>query len=133
MEGSFFVQNVARSSALQSGTVTCPHATAQALVCNGVCDVTCCGEVVSGVVRIKRADCGKRCTRRQAERAPQTVPGLQEGEQSLLDDVEDRGEEESQRQEDEQFVCELPAVVLGDEFPPQLDGPGHGLELLICF
>lgn len=84
-------------------------------------------EVVSGVVGIKRGDCGKRCT------WPQTVPGLQEGEQSLLDDVEDRGEEERHRQEDEQFVCELPAVVLGDEFPPQLDGARHGLKLLICF
>lgn len=65
-------------------------------------------------------------------RAPQTVPGLQEGEQSLLEDVEDSGEEEGERQEDEQFICQLPAVVLGDEFPPQLDGPRHGLKLLIC-
>lgn len=60
------------------------------------------------------------------------VPGLQEGEKSLLEDVENCGEEESQCQEDEQFVSELPAVVLGDEFSPELNGPRHGLELLIC-
>lgn len=29
-------------------------------------------------------------------RAPQTVPGLQKGEQSLLEDVEDSGEEEGE-------------------------------------
>lgn len=74
-----------------------------------------------------------RAVTRQRERTLQTVPGLEEGEESLLDDVEDGGEEERQRQEDEQFVCELPAVVLGDEFPPQLDGPRHGLKLLVCF
>lgn len=60
------------------------------------------------------------------------VPGLQEGEQPLLQDVEDRGEEEGQGQEDEQLVGELPAVVLGDEFSSQLNGPCHGLELVIC-
>lgn len=89
-------------------------------------------QVVSGVTWMKGVVCRKSCTRWR-EGAPVTVPGLQEGEESLLDDVEDCGEEECQRQEDEQFVCELPAVVLGDEFPPQLDGPRHGLELLIRF
>lgn len=64
-------------------------------------------------------------------RAPQTVPGLQEGEQSFLEDVENCGEEEGERQEDEQFVSQLSTVVLGDEFPPQLYGPCHGLELII--
>ena len=65
-------------------------------------------------------------------RAPRIkVPGLQEGEQSLLEDVENCGEEEGERQEDEQFVGELSAVVLGDQFSPELDGPCHGLELVI--
>lgn len=59
------------------------------------------------------------------------VPGLQEGEQSLLKDVENCGEEEGERQEDEQFICELSAVVLGDEFPPELDGPRHGLKFVV--
>lgn len=59
------------------------------------------------------------------------VPGLQEGEQSLLEDVENCGEEEGERQEDEKFVSELSAVVLGDEFSPQLDGPGHGFKFVI--
>lgn len=62
---------------------------------------------------------------------PRRYLGLQEGEQSLLENVENCGEEESQRQEDEQFVSELPAVVLGDEFSPELDGPSHGLEFFI--
>lgn len=59
------------------------------------------------------------------------VPGLQEGEESLLKDVENCGEEESQRQEDEEFISQLPAVVLGDEFSPELDGPSHGLKFLV--
>ncbi len=59
------------------------------------------------------------------------VPGLQEGEQSLLKDVENCGEEERERQEDEQFISELSAVVLGDEFPPELDGPRHGLKFVV--
>lgn len=121
----FLCKKVACSSALQSGTVTCPHATEQALVRNWVHDVT------HG--RLFWESFGSNALTADRERAPQTVPGLQEGEQSLLDNVEDRGEEERQRQEDEQFVCELPTVVLGDEFPTQLDGPRHGLELLICF
>lgn len=64
-------------------------------------------------------------------RVPQKVPGLQEGEQSLLKDVENCGEEEGDCQEDEQFIGELSAVVLGDEFPPELDGPRHGLKLVV--
>lgn len=64
-------------------------------------------------------------------RAPWKVPGLQEGEQSLLKDVENCGEKEGERQEDEQFICELSAVVLGDELPPELDGPRHGLKFVI--
>lgn len=63
--------------------------------------------------------------------ASSEAPGLQEGEQSLLKDVEDCGEEEGECQEDEQFVSELPAVVLGNKFPPELNGPRHGLEFLI--
>lgn len=63
--------------------------------------------------------------------ASSEAPGLQEGEQSLLKDVEDCGEEEGECQEDEQFVSELSAVVLGDEFPPELNGPRHGLEFFI--
>lgn len=54
-----------------------------------------------------------------------------EGEQSLLEDVENSTEKQSQCEEDEQFICQLPAVVLGDELPPELDGPCHGLELVI--
>ena len=54
-----------------------------------------------------------------------------EGEQSLLEDVDDGGKEEGQAEEDEQLIGEFPAVVFGDEFPAQLNGPGHGLELLI--
>lgn len=61
------------------------------------------------------------------------APGLQEREQSLLKDVENCGEEEGERQEDEQFVSELPTVVLGDEFPAELNGPRHGLKLLVGF
>lgn len=66
-------------------------------------------------------------------RAPlkKNVPGLQEGEQSLLKDVENGGEEEGERQEDEQLVGELSAVVLGDELPPELDGPRHAPELTV--
>lgn len=60
-----------------------------------------------------------------------SLPGLQEWEKSLLEDVKNGGEEESQCQEDEQFISELPAVVLGDEFPPELNGPRHGLKLLV--
>ncbi|TNN47918.1 hypothetical protein EYF80_041861 [Liparis tanakae] len=61
---------------------------------------------------------------------PDGVPGLQEGEQPLLQDVEDGGEEEGERQQEEELVRELPPVVLGEELPPQLDGPRHGPELL---
>lgn len=68
---------------------------------------------------------------RERECSSKKVPGLQEGEQSLLEDVENSGEEEGERQEDEQFVGELSAVVLGDQFPPELDGPRHGLKLVI--
>lgn len=64
-------------------------------------------------------------------RASSTVPGLQKGEQPLLEDVENSGEEQGQSQEDEQLVRELPAVVLGDEFPPELDGPRHAPEFFI--
>lgn len=59
------------------------------------------------------------------------VSGLEEEEDSLLEDVEDRGEEECESEEDEQFVSELPAVVLSDELSPQLDGSGHGLKLIV--
>lgn len=64
-------------------------------------------------------------------RGSQVVPGLQEGEQSLLEDVENCGEEEGECQEDEQFISELSAVVLGYEFSPELDGPSHGLKFVI--
>lgn len=73
---------------------------------------------------MESAVCGKG-------RGPRAVPGLQEGEQPLLEDVENCGEEEGKRQEDEQFISQLSAVVLGDELPPQLDGPRHVLELVI--
>lgn len=53
------------------------------------------------------------------------------GEESFLQDVEHCGQEERQRQEDEQLVSQLPTVVLGDEFPPELNGSRHGLELFI--
>lgn len=42
---------------------------------------------------------------------------LNEGEEALLEDVEDRGKEESKSQEDEQLVCQLPPVVLQDQLP----------------
>lgn len=58
---------------------------------------------------------------------------LQKGEESLFEDVEHSGQEEGEGQEDEQLVRQLAAVVLGDQFPPQLDGPRHGLEFLVCF
>lgn len=63
--------------------------------------------------------------------APQKVPGLQEGEQPLLKDVENCGEEERESEEDEQLISELPAVVFGDEFPAELDGPRHGLKFIV--
>lgn len=55
----------------------------------------------------------------------------QKGEEALFDDVEDSGQEEGEGQEDEQLVGQLPAVVLGDELPPQLDGARHGFKFLI--
>lgn len=70
------------------------------------------------------------CTDRGA-RSLRAGPGLQEGEQSLLEDVDHCGEKEGERQEDEQLVGELSAVVLGDEFPPELDGPRHVLKLVV--
>ena len=59
------------------------------------------------------------------------MSGLEEEEESLLEDVEDCGEEQCESEEDEQFVSELPAVVLSDELSPQLDGSGHGLKLIV--
>lgn len=54
-----------------------------------------------------------------------------ERKESFLEYVEHCGEEEGQREEDEQFISQLPAVVLGDEFPPQLNGPSHGFEFIV--
>lgn len=65
--------------------------------------------------------------------ASSEAPGLQEWEKSLLKDVENCGEKQRERQEDEQLVSEFPAVVLGDELPAELDGPSHGPKLLIGF
>lgn len=96
-----------------------PHSTGQTHACS-VCNPT----------RGIQSRLGKYC-RLFSQSSAAGVPGLQEGEQSLLQDVEDRGEEESQGQEDEQLVGELPAVVLGDEFSSQLNGPSHGLKLVI--
>lgn len=59
------------------------------------------------------------------------APGSQEGEQSLLQDVENRGQEECDSQEDEQFISELSTVVLSDELPAEVDRPRHGLKLII--
>lgn len=56
---------------------------------------------------------------------------LDEGEESLFEDVEHSGQEERQRQEDEQLVSELTAVVLEDELPAQVDVSRHAPELLI--
>lgn len=56
----------------------------------------------------------------------------QKGEEPLFHNIEDCGEEKGQGKEDEQLVCQLPAVVLGDELSAQLDGPRHGLEFFIC-
>lgn len=58
---------------------------------------------------------------------------LNEGEETFLKDVEDGGEEEGQSQEDEQLVCQLPPVVLQDQFPPQVDGSCHAFKLLVGF
>lgn len=58
---------------------------------------------------------------------------LNEGEETFLEDVEDGGEEEGKSQEDEQLVCQLPSVVLQDEFPSQVDGSRHVFKLLIGF
>lgn len=58
---------------------------------------------------------------------------LQKWEESLFQDIEHCGQEEGEGQEDEQLVRQLPAVVLGDQLPSQLDRPRHGLEFLICF
>lgn len=62
-----------------------------------------------------------------------SVDQLNEREEAFLQDVEDRGEEESQSEEDEQLVCQLSPVVLEDESPPQVDGSCHVFELLIGF
>lgn len=56
---------------------------------------------------------------------------LDEGEEPFLQDVEDGGQEEGQSQEDEQLVRQLPAVVLQDQLPAQVDGSRHVLELLV--
>lgn len=58
---------------------------------------------------------------------------LNEREETFLKDVEDGGEEEGHGQEDEQLVCQLPPVVLEDQFPPQVDGSCHVFELLVGF
>lgn len=62
-----------------------------------------------------------------------SVDQLNEREEAFLQDVEDRGEEESQSEEDEQLVRQLSPVVLEDESPPQVDGSCHVFELLIGF
>lgn len=58
---------------------------------------------------------------------------LNEREETLLQDVEDGGEEQGHSQEDEQLVCQLPPVVLKDQFPPQVDGSCHVFKLLVGF
>ena len=55
----------------------------------------------------------------------------QEREESFFQNVQHRGQKERDCQEDEQLVGELAPVVLGDELAAQLNGPGHGLELLV--
>lgn len=58
---------------------------------------------------------------------------LNEREETLLEDVEDGGEEEGQSQEDEQLVRQLPPVVFEDQFPPQVNGSRHVFKLLVGF
>ena len=58
---------------------------------------------------------------------------LNEREEAFLEDIEDRGEEESQSQENEQLVCQLPSVVLEDQIPPEVDGSRHVFKLLVGF
>lgn len=56
---------------------------------------------------------------------------LQEGEESFFEDVQNGGEEKCKCQENEKFISELSPVVLGDEFPPELDGSRHGFKFII--
>lgn len=58
---------------------------------------------------------------------------LDEGEETFLKNVEDRGEEEGQGQEYEQLVRQLAPVVLEDQLSSQVDGSCHAFELLVCF
>ena len=58
---------------------------------------------------------------------------LQEGEESFFEDVQNGGEEKCKCQENEKFISELSSVVLGDEFPPELDGSRHGFKFIIRF
>lgn len=58
---------------------------------------------------------------------------LNEREKSFLKDVEDRGKEESQSQENEQLVRQLSSVVLEDQIPPEVDGSCHVFKLLVGF
>lgn len=55
------------------------------------------------------------------------------GEEALLEDVEDSGEEESQSKKNQQLVCQLTSVVLEDQFSAQMDGSRHAFELLVGF
>lgn len=58
---------------------------------------------------------------------------LDKREEAFLEDVEDGSEEECQSQEDEQLVRQLPAVVLEDQLPTEVDGSRHVFKLLVGF
>lgn len=66
-------------------------------------------------------------------RAEKPAGGLDEGEEAFFEDVQDGGEEEGHGQEDQQFVRQLPPVVLEDQLPPKVDGSRHGSKLLVGF
>lgn len=63
----------------------------------------------------------------------ESARGLYEREEPFLEDVEDGGKEEGQSQEDEQFVCQLPPVVLEDQLPAEMDCSRHGFKLIVGF
>lgn len=80
---------------------------------------------------VQRAACGNM-HKPEGERSSHIVFFfLQEGKESFFEDVQNSGQKKCQCQENEKFIGELSAVVLGDEFPPELDGSRHGFKFII--